>query len=71
VVIKYEWRATLCRMNVIHCGTTYGRPHNRLWDDYGFAPPAGEAVRIVEQCSRGTQKGRAVCRPCLQAKSKT
>jgi hypothetical protein len=39
ILIKYEWRATLCRMNVIHCGTTYGRPHNRLWDDYGFAPP--------------------------------
>ena len=39
VLIKYEWRATLCRMNVISCGTTYGRTHNRLWDGTGFAPP--------------------------------
>jgi hypothetical protein len=39
ILIKYEWRATLRRMNVIHLGTTCGRPHNRLWDDYGYAPP--------------------------------
>ena len=38
VLIKYEWRATLCRMNVISCGTTYGLARNRLWDNYGFAP---------------------------------
>jgi hypothetical protein len=39
ILVKYEWRATLCRMNVIHCGTTYGKTRNRLWDDHGFAPP--------------------------------
>jgi hypothetical protein len=39
ILVKYEWRATLCRMNVISCGTTYGQTHNRLWDNYGFAPP--------------------------------
>ena len=39
ILVKYEWRATLCSKRIIHCGTTYGRPHNRLWDDYGFAPP--------------------------------
>jgi hypothetical protein len=39
ILVKYEWRSTLCRMNVISCGTTYGRTHNRLWDDYGYAPP--------------------------------
>jgi hypothetical protein len=39
ILIKYEWRATLCRMNVIPCGTTYGHTPNRLWDYYGFAPP--------------------------------
>ena len=39
VLIKYEWRETLCRMNVIHCGQNYGRTHNRLWDNYGYAPP--------------------------------
>jgi hypothetical protein len=51
ILIKYEWRATLCRMNVIHCGTTYGRTHNRLWDDYGFAPrrPSGR-----EASAKGT-----------------
>jgi hypothetical protein len=39
ILIKYEWRATLCRMNVIPCGTTYGQTRNRLWDDYGYCPP--------------------------------
>ena len=34
--IKYEWRETLCRKNVIECG---GK--NRFWDEsvLGFAPP--------------------------------
>ena len=39
ILIKYEWRSNLCRMNVISCGTTYGNTGNRLWDNYGFAPP--------------------------------
>ena len=39
VLIKYEWRETLCRMNVIPCGQAYGPAHNRLWDNYGYAPP--------------------------------
>jgi len=39
VLIKYEWRETLCRMGVISCGQTYGRTPNRLWDDTGYAPP--------------------------------
>ena len=39
VLIKYEWRETLCRLNVIPCGQTYGSTRNRLWDNYGFAPP--------------------------------
>jgi len=38
VLIKYEWRETLCRMNVISCGPN-GRTPNRLWDQYGYAPP--------------------------------
>ncbi len=35
-IIKYEWRETLCRKQVIDCGTT-----NRFWDEsrLGFAPP--------------------------------
>ena len=39
ILVKYEWRATLCSKGIIRCGTTYGRTHNRLWDDHGFAPP--------------------------------
>ena len=39
ILIKYEWRATLCSKRIIHCGTTYGHTHNRLWDDHGYAPP--------------------------------
>jgi hypothetical protein len=34
--IKYEWRDTLCRKQLINCGD-----HNRFWDEatLGFAPP--------------------------------
>ena len=39
ILVKYEWRATLCSKGIIHCGTTYGQTRNRLWDNYGFAPP--------------------------------
>jgi len=39
LLIKYEWRTTLCSKRIIHCGTTYGQTHNRLCDDYGFVPP--------------------------------
>jgi len=39
ILVKYEWRATLCSKGITHCGTTYGRTHNRLWDDHGYAPP--------------------------------
>ena len=37
--IKYEWRSTLCRLGVIDCGNPDRRPHNRLWDNNGYAPP--------------------------------
>lgn len=39
VLIKYEWRETLCRMKVITCGQAVERTHNRLWDAYGYVPP--------------------------------
>lgn len=39
ILVKYEWHATLCSNGIIRCGTTYGRTHNRLWDNHGFAPP--------------------------------
>jgi hypothetical protein len=39
ILIKYEWRDTLCRKKIINCGRTYGHSYNRLWDGDGFAPP--------------------------------
>ncbi|HSB73466.1 MAG TPA: hypothetical protein VLT62_29425, partial [Candidatus Methylomirabilis sp.] len=38
IFIKYEWRSTLCRQEIIRCGIVRP-PRNRLWDDDGFAPP--------------------------------
>ena len=38
LLIKYEWRTTLCRMGIAVC-TPAGTPPNRLWDEGGFAPP--------------------------------
>jgi hypothetical protein len=37
VLIKYEWRSTLCRQGIVRC--EFSRPRNRLWDDGDFAPP--------------------------------
>ena len=40
--VKYEWRDTLCRENIIKCQTEQpNKPENRFWDDKddGFAPP--------------------------------
>jgi hypothetical protein len=40
IFIKYEWRATLCKLGVVACGKPYRQPSNRFWDnDDGFAPP--------------------------------
>lgn len=40
--IKYEWRETLCRKNLIECG---GK--NRFWDEttLGFVPPPNQGSR--------------------------
>jgi hypothetical protein len=37
--VKYEWRATLCKLGVIPSEPTPRPPSNRLWDNGGFAPP--------------------------------
>ena len=37
VLIKYEWRSTLCRLGIIP-GENPPTPPNRLWDE-GFVPP--------------------------------
>ena len=39
VLIKYEWRKTLCKMNIISCGRTYEHSYNRIWENNGYAPP--------------------------------
>lgn len=42
VLIKYEWRSTLCRQGIVRCEPS--RPRNRLWDDGDFAPaPPGRS----------------------------
>ena len=51
ILIKYELCETLCRMNIISCGTTYGRPHNRLWDDHGYAPRRLSGREFCGACS--------------------
>jgi len=40
IFLKYEWRSTLCKKGVISCGWKR-KPHNRMWDEEGFAPPPG------------------------------
>jgi hypothetical protein len=43
VLLKYEWRSTLCQQGVVQCGTPRP-PRNRLWDHSGFAPfPPGRS----------------------------
>jgi hypothetical protein len=46
VYLKYEWRSTLCKRGVIECERPHRRPPpNRLWDNYGYAPPPPLHVR--------------------------
>ncbi len=39
VYLKYEWRSILCKLGVLNCSKLSRRPHNRLWDNNGYAPP--------------------------------
>ncbi len=39
ILIKYEWRETLCKLHIISCDRTYEGPHNRIWDRDGYTPP--------------------------------
>ncbi len=39
ILIKYEWRKTLCDQKIINCGRFHGYSHNRIWDNDGYAPP--------------------------------
>ena len=38
LLIKYEWRSTLCQMGIISCHVPFP-PKNRLWDEGSYAPP--------------------------------
>lgn len=37
ILIKYEWRSTLCRRGIIPCEIP-APPANRLWEEEGYAP---------------------------------
>ena len=37
--VKYEWRATLCKLGVVRCDQPPRHKPNRLWDNGGYAPP--------------------------------
>ena len=39
ILIKYEWRTTLCKMKIINCGRNYEHSYNRIWESDGYAPP--------------------------------
>ena len=41
IYLKYEWRATLCKLGVANCTPPSRQPPNRLWDHEGYAPPPG------------------------------
>ncbi len=43
MLVKYEWRETLCRKGLLKC---YSEKRNRLWDEAEFAPyPPGYGYR--------------------------
>jgi hypothetical protein len=37
ILVKYEWRSTLCKKGLISCGPRH-KEGNRLWDEGGYAP---------------------------------
>ena len=39
ILIKYEWRKTLCDLKIINCYRSKEYSHNRIWDNDGYAPP--------------------------------
>ncbi len=49
VLVEYEWRETLCRMNVISCGQAPGCTHKLRLNNYGFVPAVGAAVRQLKR----------------------
>jgi len=39
ILIKYEWRRTLCDLKIISCCEPSRSSYNRIWDNDGFALP--------------------------------
>ena len=39
ILIKYEWRETLCKLHIIPFGRHYEHFDNRIWKNDGYAPP--------------------------------
>ncbi len=39
ILIKYEWRKTLCDLKIINCGRPQRYSNNRIWDNDAYAPP--------------------------------
>ena len=39
ILIKYEWRKTLCDLKIINCCRLNKYSHNRIWDNNDYAPP--------------------------------
>jgi hypothetical protein len=39
ILIKYEWRKTLCDLKIINCCRLNRYSPNRIWDNDGYAPP--------------------------------
>jgi hypothetical protein len=39
ILIKYEWRSTLCKKKIINCSFRRSDSGNRIWDHEGYAPP--------------------------------
>jgi hypothetical protein len=46
ILIKYEWRSTLCRRGIISCETPLPPP-NRLWEEEGYAPPHRAGAKCI------------------------
>ena len=45
IYLKYEWRSTLCKLGVVECAKPPRLPHNRFWDNDGYAPPPPLSMR--------------------------
>jgi hypothetical protein len=60
VLVEYEWRETLCRMNVISCGQAPGCTHKRRLNNYGFVPAVGAAIKVQAPILSRVQQGRTL-----------